>query len=214
MTTTEAPPGPDPQVATPVSAQGITKVYAVQHAQIATITADAVGAAITYGEWFDVPGIKSLTLAGDMETKSLRGDNRLIDQQAVITALTASFEHAKLSLQNLAVMLGGSVSARTAGTTGAYTGTGGWALTTAASPKAFGMRALSAQGDAPGSAVAFVLSKCSLSGFPEIGAAEEDYQTVSAELNVNPPLGTNPWLDVIIVDSYTPPGPWVPDSST
>lgn len=212
--TTTTQDAPTQQVATPVSAQGITKVYAVQHCQIAAITADAVGSAITYVEWFDVPGIKSLTLSGDMDTKSLRGDNRLIDQQSIITGLSAKFENAKLSLQNLAVMLGGTIGARTAGTTGAYTGASGWSLPTGAFPRQFGLRALSAASDTPGGAVAFVMSKCSLSKFPELGAAEEDYQTVSGEINVNPPNGTSPWLDVIIVDAYTPPAPWNPDSST
>lgn len=207
-------PEVEPQVATPISAQGITKVYAIQHCQIATLMTDAVGSAPTYGEWFDVPGIKSLVFSGDMDTKQLRGDNRLIDQQSMITGLTAAFENAKLSLQNLAVMLGGTVGTRTAGTAGAaYTGSG-WALLTSAYPRDFGMRAISAAGDAPGGAVAFVMSKCSLSGFPEIGAAEEDYQIVSGEVNVNPPNGTAPWLDVIIMDTYTPPAPWAPDSST
>jgi hypothetical protein len=194
---------------TPVADQGITKVYAVQHAQIAAVVTDAVGAAVTYDEWFDVPGIKSLVLSGDMDTKQLRGDNRLIDQQSIITGLTASFENAKLSLQNLAVMLGGSVSDRTT----PYAGSG-WSLQSDAFPESFGLRAISAAGDAPGGAVAFVMSKCSLSGFPEIGAAEEDYQIVSGEVNVNPPVGTSPWLDVIIMDTYDAPNPWEPDDST
>jgi hypothetical protein len=55
------------------------------------------------------------------------------------------------------------------------------------------------------------MSKCSLSSFPEIGAAEEDYQTVTAEMNVNPPTGTSPWLDVVIVESYSPPAAWTPE---
>jgi hypothetical protein len=59
--------------------------------------------------------------------------------------------------------------------------------------------------------VAFVLSKCSLSSFPEIGAAEEDYQVVSAEMNVNPPTGTSPWVDIVIVDAYDAPDPWEPE---
>ena len=210
---TKTDDGPSQQAATPVAAQGITKVYAVQHCQIASVMTDAVGAACTYGEWFDVPGIKSLALSGDMDTKQLRGDNRLIDQQSIITGMSAKIENAKLSLQNLAVMLGGTIGTRTAGTTGAYTGTG-WALSSSAFPLSFGMRAISAAADAPGGAVAFVMSKCSLSKFPEIGAAEEDYQTVSAEVNVNPPTGTSPWLDVIIMDTYAAPAPWTPDSST
>jgi len=204
---------PEQQTSTPIAQQGITKVYAVQHCQIATCLTDAVGAAATYGEWFDVPGIKSLGLSGKMDTKQLRGDNRLIDQQSIITGLTAKFEHAKLSLQNLAVMLGGTVGVRTAGATSAYAGTG-WSLSNSAFPQSFGMRCISASADAPGGAVAFVMSKCSLSGFPEIGAAEEDYQTVSGEVNVNPPTGTSPWIDVIIMDTYTAPAPWAPDSST
>lgn len=205
-------PGVEPLVTTPIAQQGITKVYAVQHCQIAAVTADAVGAAITYGEWFDVPGIKSLALTGDMDTKQLRGDNRLIDQQSIITGLTAAIEHAKLSLQNLAVMLGGTVSTRTVAAGVPYAGQG-WSLLSTAFPRPFGMRCISAAQDAPGGAVAFVMSKCSLSSFPEIGAAEEDYQTVSAEMNVNPPTGTAPWLDVVIMDTYTPPAAWTPDSS-
>ncbi len=209
---TRSAPEVEPFVPTPVSDQGITKVYAIQHCQIAPVLTDVVGAAATYGEWFDVPGVKSLVFSGDMDTKQLRGDNRLFDQQSMITGLTAAFENAKLSLQNLAVMLGGTVGVRTAGTTGAYTGRG-WSLLSSAYPRDFGMRAISAAGDAPGGAVAFVMSKCSLSGFPEIGAAEEDYQIVSGEVNVNPPNGTSPWLDVIIMDTYTAPPPWTPDSS-
>jgi hypothetical protein len=184
----------------------------VQHCQIASVTADAVGAALTYSEWFDVPGIKSLELTGDMDTKQLRGDNRLIDQQSIITGLTAKIEHAKISLQNLAVMLGGTVGVRTAGATSAYAGQG-WSLAGSAFPQSFGMRCISASADSPTGAVAFVMSKCSLSSFPELGAAEEDYQTVSLEANVNPPTGTSPWLDVIIMDTYTAPAPWTPDSS-
>jgi hypothetical protein len=193
---------------TPIAEQGITKVYAVQHCQIASVLTDDVGAAITYGEWFDVPGIKSLAISGDMDTKQLRGDNRLIDQQSMITGLTAAFEHAKLSLQNLAVMLGGAVEDKTL----PYAGTG-WSLESNAFPLSFGMRAISAASDSPGGAVAFVMAKCSLSGFPEIGAAEEDYQTVTGEVNVNPPTGTTAWLDVIILDTYTAPAPWTPDDS-
>jgi hypothetical protein len=196
---------------TPVADQGITKVYAVQHCQIASVLTDAVGALATYGEWFDVPGIKSLALTGDMDTKQLRGDNRLIDQQSIITGLTAAIENAKLSLMNLAVMLGGTVTDRTASITVPYTGQG-WSLPGNAFPLSFGMRAVSAAADAPGGAVAFVLSKCSLSSFPEIGAAEEDYQTVSAEMNVNPPTGTSPWVDIVIIDDYDAPDPWEPEA--
>jgi hypothetical protein len=201
--------GPEPLVATPLASQGITKVYAVQHAQIAALTADAAGSDPTFGEWFDIPGIKSFKITGSMETKSLRGDNRLIDSQSVLTAVTASFEHAKLSLMALKVMLGGAAPASD---TDPYAGMG-WQLPITAFPQPFGMRVASAAQDLPGGAVLFSMTRCSLSKFPEFGAAEEDYQTVSAEININPPVGSGDWLAVTIVDSYTAPAPWAPDSS-
>ena len=203
---------PEQQIATPIADQGISKIYAVQHCQVAAVLTDPVGALVTYSEWFDVPGIKVLELSGDMDTKELRGDNRLIDQSSIITGLTAKIEHAKVSLQVLAVLLGGTVADKTVVAGSPYAGKG-WSLTQASSPKAFGMRCISAAADTPGGAVAFVMSKCSLSGFPELGAAEEDYQTVSLEANVNPPFGTSTWLDVVIMDTYTPPAPWTPDTS-
>jgi hypothetical protein len=201
---------PTQQVATPVANQGITKVYAIQHAQIAGMLTDAAGAAPTYSEWIDVPGIKSLKITGEMDTKALRGDNRLIDSQSVLTGLTASFEHAKLSLMALYIMLGGAAPAAV---TVPYAGMG-WSLPTSAFPKAFGLRAASAASDAPGGAVLFNMARCSLSKFPELGAAEEDYQIVSAELNINPPVGTGQWLGITIMDTYAAPAPWAPDSST
>lgn len=182
----------------------ITKVYAIQHCQIAPVLTDAAGSAMTYGTWIDVPGIKSLEIGGDMDSKELRGDNRLLDKQSLITGITASFEHAKLSLDVLAIMLGGDVENDTDEAT--------WSLLKTAAPLDFGLSAVSAAGDAPGSVVRFVLSKCALSGFPDIGLAEEDYRVVSAELDVKPPTGTNEWVDVKILADYTPPAPWTPET--
>jgi hypothetical protein len=201
---------PELLVPTPLASQGITKVYAVQHAQIASLATDVAGAAPTFGEWFDVPGIKSFEISGDMETKELRGDNRLIDSQSTIKKVTAKFEHAKLSLMILQVMLGGAVPATD---TLPYAGMG-WQMPITAFPKPFGMRVASATQDAPGGAVLFSMTRCSLSKFPEIGAAEDDYKIVAGEINIVPPVGTGDWLAITIVDSYSPPAPWAPDSST
>jgi hypothetical protein len=200
----------EPQVATPVASQGITKVYAVQHAQIATLLTDPVGGAATFSEWIDVPGIKSFEISGDMETKELRGDNRLIDSQSTIKKVSAKFEHAKLSLFALYIMLGGTAPATD---TLPYAGMG-WTLPNNAFPKPFGMRVASAAQDVPGGAVLFSMTRCSLSKFPEIGAAEDDYKTVTAELNINPPVGTSDWLAITIVDAYSAPAAWAPDAST
>ena len=178
----------------------ITKVYAVQHCQIAPVLTDSAGAAVTYGTWQDVPGIKLVEVGGDMDTKELRGDNRLLDKQSLITGITAKFENAKLSLDNLAVMLGGTVTSDVDAAT--------WSLLKTAGPLAFGLSAVSAAGDAPGSVVRFRLAKCSVSKFPDIGLAEEDYRTVSAEIDVLPPIGTDEWVDVSILAEYTPPDPW------
>ena len=75
---------PEQLVATPLASQGITKVYAVQHAQIASLLTDPVGGAATFGEWFDIPGIKSFEIAGDMQGLQSGLDDLLPQLQAKV----------------------------------------------------------------------------------------------------------------------------------
>lgn len=173
-----------------------SKFYAVSDAKIAAVTADPSGGTTTYGSLIDVPGIKSVTISGDITTAELRGDNTLLDANSTLTGVTVDFEYAKLSLDALAAMAGGAVtdsgsgSAEVATYRRLGTDTFGYFKFEAKTPTA-GVDELAGDGH-------ILLYKCMLAGFPEIGMAEEDYQIFSASATAVPRLSDSKWLDVVL----------------
>lgn len=186
----------------------VTQVFAVQHCEVAPVTADSAGAAVTYGTWVDVPGIKTLEVTGTMTKKVLRGDNRLITQRVILDELSCKIDHAKLSLDVLVVMLGGAVTQ--SGTTPDMQAM--WSLLKTARPLQFGLKGVSASSDSPTGAVQFRFPVVTLSKYPDMGFAEEDFRIVSAEMAILPPNGLDEWLDIAILETYTPPAPWEPET--
>jgi len=178
-----------------MAAPHFTKWYAVTDAKIAAVTADTA-ASTTYGTLIDVPGIKSVTVSGDINTVELRGDNTLLDANSTLTNLTVEFEYAKLSLDALAVMAGGTVTdtGATVAEIATYRRLGsdtfGYFKFEAKTPTA-GTDDVTGDGH-------IVLYKCIMSGFPEIGMAEEDYKTFSVSATAIPRLFDSRWLDVVI----------------
>ena len=173
----------------------VSKVFAVKDAKIAKITADASGAATTYATSVDVPGIKSVTIGGDITSAELRGDNTRLDYSAVLSGVSVEFEYAKLSLDALAVLLGSTVT--DSGTTPNQI-----AKLTVDSDDTlnyFRFEAVAAGADPIGGDVLISLGKVILTEFPELGMAEEDYQTFSVSGQAMSPLGTgSKWLDISI----------------
>lgn len=173
----------------------VSKVYAVKDAKIAKLTADSAGAAPTYAASIDVPGIKSVTVNGDVATAELRGDNTRLDYAAILSGIGVTFEYAKLSLDALNVLLGSTIT--DAGVAPNQTA----ALGVKPTDKFgyFRFEAVAAGADPINGDVLITLHKCILTSFPEMGMAEEDYQTFSVEAAALPILGTgNSWLDVTI----------------
>lgn len=176
----------------------ISKSYGTKHAQIEVLLTDAAGAAPTYGPAIDVPGIKSVTITGDIETKQLRGDNTVLDEDSTLTGIGVSFEGAKLSLDVLAAALSSTVVDSGTGATSAAT----LSVTNTTRLRPFRFTAQSASADPIAGAVVFTLHKVVLSSFPELGTAEEDYKTAPTEGRAMPILGTGgKWLDVAIMDT-------------
>lgn len=173
----------------------VTKIFGVNDAKIAKVTADPAGGTTTYATAVDVPGIKSVSIAGDINTVDLRGDHSLLDSDSTLQNITLTFEYAKLSLDALLVWLGGAVT--DTGTTPnqiaklALLGTD----TLLANYWKFEARTVSA--DSVGGDVHFVLYKCKLASFPELGTAEEDYKTFSVEARAVPRLSDSKWLDTV-----------------
>jgi hypothetical protein len=163
-----------------------SKVFAVKDAKIAVMSTDIAGSAPTYGTSYDVPGIKSVEVSGDIETKYLRGDNGPLDADAVLGNVAVKFENAKIHLDILAAILGGTVT--DAGTTPNQTAT--WDLTQTSKPVPFKLSAVSASADPIAGNISMIWWKCILSKFPDMGLAEEDYKTIAAEAACSPTLGT------------------------
>lgn len=174
-----------------------TKWYAVSDIQIAKVTADPSGGTTTYGSLIDVPGAKTMGIDFAIDSKDLRGDNRLLDTNSTLTAVNVTVTHAKLNLDVMAALLGGAVS--DSGTTPAQIAK--WALTGAnvtiapfkiegASPTA-GTDSTTGDGH-------WVLYKCTLTGLSGLGFAEEDYVIPSFTCRAYARLSDNKWMDGVV----------------
>ena len=172
-----------------------SKLYAVEDAKIAAVTADPSGGTTTYGSLVDVPGIKSVSISGDVSTVELRGDNRLLDANSTLSRVDLTFEYAKLSLDALDIMLGGSVT--DSGTGDAEIGTYDLLSTDTLGYFKFEAKTPTAGVDVVAGDAHIVLWKCMLSSFPEFGMAEEDYQTFTVSAIAVGRLSDNKWLSVV-----------------
>lgn len=176
-----------------------TKLYAVEDAKIYELTGDPSGGAPTYGAAIDVPGIKVVGIGGSVNNTTLRGDNSLLDSFSVLENVEVSMEWAKLSLDAQAIMLGGTVT--DSGTTPNQLAT--YARARTDKLKYFKIEAKTPVDgvDPVGGAAVLKFYKCIISGFPEGGLAEEDFQTQSVEIMSMPLISNNAWWDVIIQET-------------
>lgn len=174
----------------------VTKTYGVSDAKLALVTADATGG-ITYGSAIDVPGIKSVTLTGEVRNVELRGDNGLLDSDSVLASIGCTFTCAKLDLDLIAAILGGSVADSGSGSTEVAT----YSRVQTDSFAYFGFLAKTPTngGDLVGGDVWLKLPKCKLKNFPSFGFSEEDYTIPSFEVTaVQPIASAGKWLQWII----------------
>lgn len=172
----------------------VSKQFAVKDAKIAKVLTDPSGGSATYATSIDVPGIKTVGVGGDVNNQQLRGDNQLLDTDTVLGNVTLSVEHAKVSLDALAVMMGLTVT--DSGTTPNQIATA--ALAGNNSPNYFKLEAASATADPVAGDLHYVFYKCKISSLPSLGLAEEDYATVSFDCICVPRLADNKWMDIVL----------------
>lgn len=67
--------------------------------------------ALTYGAAVDIPGITNLGLSPKFVEKELRGDESVLDNYSKLDYIDWSFENSEISLDALAILLGGAVTA-------------------------------------------------------------------------------------------------------
>ncbi|MCL5291277.1 MAG: phage tail protein [Actinobacteria bacterium] len=99
----------------------VTKLLELTDAKIAPLLTDPAGGSATYGALVDVPGILKIGLKPEVVKKVLNGDNQILDVWSKVTSIKLTVEHSKLSLDVLAIFMGGT--AATAGTTPNQTAT-------------------------------------------------------------------------------------------
>lgn len=172
----------------------ITKVFAVTDCKMYPLLTDPAGGTATYGPGIDVPGIKTVRITGTVATKSLRGDNQLLDSDTVLQDVSASITHAKLSLDVGRILTGGTVV--DTGTTPSQIST--LDVLGSSRPGLFKLSAVSASADVIGGNVSFDLHKCIANTFPELGLAEEDYQPGSFGVSCMPLLANGKWISPAI----------------
>lgn len=173
-----------------------SKVFGITDGKIKKVTADPAGGSTTLGSAIDVPGVKSVTLGGTVNTKRLRGDMSLLDVFSVLEEVSATINFAKQSLDMLPVTLGGTTT--DSGTTPNQVAS--WLLSGGGSLGYFQFEgATPANGaDFVGGDVHLLLYKCVLSGFPGgLGFAEEDYELPSLPCSPIPRLSDGKWMNIV-----------------
>lgn len=177
--------------------QHFTRVYGIKDAKIAPLTTDPATGSATYGALIDVPGIKSFEISGDVEVKQLRGDNVKLATNATITNIQVQVSHAKMSLDVLMAIVGGTVT--DSGTTPAQKSL--WDLTadTATLPP-FKLEGVTPPNgvDIVGGDVHVILHKLTLSAFPDLGFSEEDFRIASFTADADPLLSNGKWISTVI----------------
>jgi hypothetical protein len=177
--------------------QRFTRVYGIQDAKISPLLTDPAAGTPTYGTAIDVPGIKTYEITGEIEVKTLRGDNQKLASNSALTNVQVAITHAKMSLDVLAAIIGGTVT--DSGTTPAQKTS--WGLTGAnAVFPAFKLEGVTPPNgiDIIGGDVHVVMHKLTCSAFPDLGFAEEDYRIASFTANADPLISNNKWLDIVI----------------
>lgn len=85
-----------------------TKVLQLKDVEIAPLTTDADPP--VYGALVDVPGIQTLEITPHLEEVELRGDDQILDIFSRVDYIEWSWKNAKVPLEVLKVLLGGSVT--------------------------------------------------------------------------------------------------------
>lgn len=157
-----------------------TKRYGVSDAKIYRVTGDTASA-YTYGPGIDVPGIKAITLDAQTSTKTLRGDNSLIDSMISLDSISGTIQFAKDSQDVTAAALGLTVEDDT--------NTSELMIDGEATPQPLRLEAIAAGSDFVSGGVKLYIAKLYM--VPIAGFAEEDYQTMSVPFTCTPTV----WRD-------------------
>lgn len=145
---------------------------------------------LTYGTAVDVPGITSLKLTPTFIEKQLKGDESVLDTYSKLEQIDWSIEHGVISLDALAIMIGGKVTE--GGEAPSQTQT--FTLTKDDLPQYFKLEAKTDYTDVGD--VHFVLYKCKCTSY-DYTLQGEEYATISASGKAIPTMKEGKVKDII-----------------
>lgn len=120
-----------------------TGIFGIRELQIAKLLTDVKGSAPTYGDFIDIPGIKSLGMDKTVETKESIGGEKQLDTESIFRNISVKWENAKLPLEACAVIDAATLATSGTGATEKHTLT----ETTNSSGNYFKIFALAKRGD-------------------------------------------------------------------
>lgn len=172
-----------------------TKILELSDVKIAPLTDDPAGGSPTYGSLVDVPGVIKLGVKPTMTNKELRGDNKLLDIWSKVERIEWSLENAKLPLDVLKIMMGGTVTA--AGTSPDQTQT--YELLGADTPGYFKLEGKADYTEDGTGDVHVVFHKCKATEPPNFEITGEEFANVSAS-GIAIPLESNDKLLTVVIN--------------
>lgn len=151
----------------------VTKLFGVDDAKLFPVTEDSESK-FTCGTGIDLPGVRQISLTYEIEEKSLTGDEKVLDVSNKIKSVTFNMEYAKLSLEVLAQLTGGTYS--TSGQDDTEVGTftfGGGDL-----PNYFQLKAQILDTSNDGGDIHFCIYKAKATAIP-INGVQNDFATLT-----------------------------------
>ncbi len=149
----------------------VTKLFGVDDAKLFPVLTDTE-AEFTCGSGIDLPGVRQISLTYEIEEKNLTGDEKVLDVSNKIKSITFNMEYAKLSLEVLAQLTGGSYSKNGSGDdeVGKFTFGGGDL------PNYFQLKAQILDTSNDGGDVHFCIYKAKATAIP-INGTQDDFAT-------------------------------------
>ena len=151
----------------------VTKLFGVDDAKLFPVTEDSEDK-FTCGSGIDLPGVRQISLTYEIEEKSLTGDEKVLEISNKIKSLSFNIEYAKLSLEVLAQLTGGSFTK--SGTDDTEVGTfsfGGGNL-----PNYFQLKAQILDTSNDGGDVHFCIYKAKATAIP-LNGVQDDFATLT-----------------------------------
>lgn len=151
----------------------VTKLFGVDDAKLFPVTEDSE-AQFVCGEGIDLPGVRQISLTYEIEEKSLTGDEKVLEVSNKIKSVTFNMEYAKLSLEILAQLTGGTytTTGEDDSAVGSYTFGGGDL------PNYFQLKAQILDTSNDGGDVHFCIYKAKATAIP-INGVQNDFATLT-----------------------------------